>query len=77
MSAEARESAQAALGLEPLVVGVTLLPRFARRLRILSTQEGRTPEAVAARLLAHALVTDRFERRRMIRADLRDAGIER
>ncbi|MCH8084135.1 MAG: hypothetical protein IH885_07850 [Myxococcales bacterium] len=74
MSAEPRE---AALGLESLVVGVTLLPRFARRLRILAIQEGRTPEAVAARLLAHALVTDRLERRRMVRADLRDAGVER
>jgi hypothetical protein len=73
---KALENTHAALDLEPLVVGVTLLPRFARRLRLIAIQKGRTPEAVAAHLLAHALVSNRFERRRLVRLDLRDAGVE-
>ena len=77
MSVQAREDPQAALGLEPLRLHVVLPPRLARRLRILANQEHREPEALAARLLARTLVPDRFERRRMVRADLRDAGIER
>ena len=77
MSAEPRESVQAALGLDALRLNVVLPPRIARRLRILANQEHREPEALAARLLARTLVPDRFERRRMVRADLRDAGIER
>lgn len=62
--------------LAPLVVDVTLLPRFARRLKIVATQENHTPEATAARLLAFALVPNPAERRRMVRLDLRDAGVQ-
>ena len=61
--------------LAPLVVSATLLPRFARRLRILAAQEQRTPDAVAARLLACAVVPDAMERRRLAKLDLRDAGV--
>jgi hypothetical protein len=61
--------------LAPLVVEVTILPRFARRLRIMAAQEGRTVDAVAARLLACALMPDPIERRRVVKFDLRDAGV--
>jgi hypothetical protein len=63
--------------LAPLVVRATLLPRFARRLRVLAAQEGRTTDAVAARLLACALVPDPVERKRLAKFDLRDAGVKR
>jgi hypothetical protein len=62
--------------LAPLVVEVTILPRFARRLRILAAQEGRTADAVAARLIACAVIPDPSERRRLARLDLRDAGVK-
>ena len=76
MTPETRESTRAELGLSPLPLRFALPPRLARRLRIRATQENRTPEATAARLLASALVPDRFERRRMVKADLRDAGVQ-
>jgi hypothetical protein len=60
-----------------MVVEVMILPRFARRLQILAAQEGRTVDAVAARLLARALVSDPRERRRLVEFDLRDAGVQR
>ena len=62
--------------LAPLVVEVTILPRFARRLQILAAQEGRTVDAVAARLLACALIPDPEERRRLVELDLRDARVQ-
>jgi hypothetical protein len=60
--------------LAPMVVEVTILPRFARRVRILAAQEGRTASAVAARLIACAVIPDPKERRRLVELDLRDAG---
>ena len=54
-----------------LRLSVTLLPRFARRLRALAYQRGRDPERVASRLLAEALVPDPGERLRLIALDTR------
>ncbi len=76
MTPEACDNTRAALRLDPLHWNLDLPPRLTRWLRIIAAKQGRAPEAVAARLLARALVPDHFERRRLVRADLRDAGVE-
>ena len=63
------------LELAPLQLKVTILPRFARRLRCLAVEQERDPEALAARLLAEAIIPDPAERRRLVERDLADAGI--
>jgi len=63
----------ATLALKPFRESITLPPRIARRLRARAHDNGRSPAAEAALLLAKALVPVPDERRRLARLDLADA----
>jgi len=60
--------------LRPLRLEIVLGPRFARRLRIKAQEAGRSPQGIAAILLAAALVPDAANRARLIHRELREAG---
>jgi len=59
--------------LKPIDLELTLGPRFARRLRCKAKDAGRSPQAMAAILLANALVPDAIDRARLIQRELREA----
>ncbi len=60
--------------LEPIRLEFVLGPRFARRLRARAKDAGRSPQGIAAILLATALVPDATDRARLIRRECCEAG---